>query len=517
MHTDTRPPGLREPQMVRNWYSFGGASSYCARELRSLRQVAVLLLALTFCAPSDIPAEEDWFSNGRELLADYSAEIRGSDGRLDVQQMIARLTELKVDVYFYLIWHRSTDWEDLATFLPAAREHGIDIWVYLVPPSESPPTTTRYSEPFRLDYLQWAEEIATLSLDHPNLTAFVIDDFYANRAFYTPAYAHRMRDRARSINPGMRFLPLMYYREMGREFVENYRSAIDGVVAAYPTNAQAVQDAWRLLNDRLDEPERWSISYPWQTRSETGYYGSVSRRMQVLQADRHEVLLQERDSYVGPTTAYHLKQLLIDGAVAWQQDVGGGDRLWQKHTIDVSAFLNNKSSVQLTFRVHDEKGVSNFGVDVELQDLSFQGLQPEPGASWQTDRLGPFELDFRPAYRGTGSFHLPLLVMIAANRSAFAKRNGEPASVERMRDKVQMAIAQMREGFAEGVVTYAMKKDVEDEVYLAITQLYQKAVRSVSADFDTDGDVDFEDFVAFARAFGRHIGRANVALSPEPG
>ena len=43
-----------------------------------------------------------------------------------------------------------------------------------------------YSEPFRLDYGRWAEEIARLSLQHTNLTGWVIDDFYANHAVFTP-------------------------------------------------------------------------------------------------------------------------------------------------------------------------------------------------------------------------------------------------------------------------------------------------------------------------------------------
>ena len=60
--------------------------------------------------------------------------------------------------------------------------------------------------------------------------------------------------------------------------------------------------------------------------------------------------------------------------------------------------------------------------------------------------------------------------MIAGVGSQFVKRNGEPASVERIRDKIQMAITQMRQGFAEGVVTYALLKDFRDEVFGAVWQ-----------------------------------------------
>jgi hypothetical protein len=83
---------------------------------------------------------------------------------VDGDALAARLKALGVKTYYWLIWHAPTDWEDLKLFLPKARQEGIEVWVYLVPPSESPPHTELYSEPFRLDYHRWAEEIARLSL-----------------------------------------------------------------------------------------------------------------------------------------------------------------------------------------------------------------------------------------------------------------------------------------------------------------------------------------------------------------
>ena len=35
----------------------------------------------------------------------------------------------------------------------------MEVWVYLAPPSESPPHTTLYSEPFRCDYRRWADGV----------------------------------------------------------------------------------------------------------------------------------------------------------------------------------------------------------------------------------------------------------------------------------------------------------------------------------------------------------------------
>ncbi|NTW38227.1 MAG: acyl-CoA dehydrogenase family protein, partial [Syntrophobacteraceae bacterium] len=68
------------------------------------------------------------------------------------------------------------------------------------------------------------EEIAKLSLVHPNLTAWVIDDFYANHDVFTPAAVKEMRDRARAIQPRLAFLPLMYFGELSRRYRDQFQS-----------------------------------------------------------------------------------------------------------------------------------------------------------------------------------------------------------------------------------------------------------------------------------------------------
>lgn len=448
------------------------------------------------------------------VLADYNAEVRGSDGRVDIPVLVRRLSELRVNTYFFLIWHRETDWEDLKLFLPAAQNAGIDTWVYLVPPSESPPIYgTRYSEPFRLDYIRWAEEIALLSLAHPNLKAFVIDDFWANRNVYTPAYVSTMRQTARAINPNLEFWPLMYYREMDLAFVTDYGDAIDGVVAAYPKTAQTVQQAWQLLNDQRDTPARWQISYPQRTRSAIGDAASLQRRFRVLpNAENYTLRLAQQDSYEGPTAGYHFKQLLIDDQIVWEEDVAGGEKAWQTVEIPLTPLVNQKSHITLTIRVYDRKRVSNFPVLVEIQEPVVQGLVAEE--NWQQTVEGRWTVNLEPAYQGTGRYRIPLIVMIAATRHQFVKRNGEPGTAERIRDKVKMALVQRRRGSCEGVVTYALPKVPNNEIFKTIRRLFLKASTSRSADFDGNGKIGFEDFLLFANAYGKIVGEYATIFAP---
>jgi hypothetical protein len=209
----------------------------------------------------------------------------------------------------------------LKLFLPKAAQAGIEVWVYLVPPSESPPKYgSQYSEPFRLDYRRWAEEIAELSLQHRNLTAWVIDDFYANRPFYTPAYLREMQRRSKGINPRLAFLPLMYFNEIAAKFAEDYREVIDGVVVAYLQDREEIERTWAVLNDADVVPPS-EFSYPSDTPSRAGAVGDSIR---AGAACRPPCALC--DDAIGLTAAYH-QATVVDGAVVWEQDGGWSGRM----------------------------------------------------------------------------------------------------------------------------------------------------------------------------------------------
>jgi hypothetical protein len=155
------------------------------------------------------------------------------DGRVDIQRLLSELVELKANTYHWLVWHRGTDWDDLQRFLPLARQKNILVWVCLVPPSESPPHTRNYSEPFKLDYQRWAVEIAKLSLREPNLVAWSVDDFTHNLGFFTPKYLGTTLSEARKINPNLAFVPCSYSPRVTPEFANKYRHLIDGILFPY--------------------------------------------------------------------------------------------------------------------------------------------------------------------------------------------------------------------------------------------------------------------------------------------
>lgn len=171
------------------------------------------------------------------MYGDYAGEIREkqprSDGirHVDTPRLIQKLKELKVNTYFYLIWHEQSDWDDLRKeFLPAAKQANIDIWVYLVPPSES---QNKRSEPYGTDYPAWFRAVGRLSREHANLKGIVMDDFNDNVQFFTPQYLKKMREAGAKENAKLKFYPQIYYPAVSHAFIEKIRPHVDGIVMTF--------------------------------------------------------------------------------------------------------------------------------------------------------------------------------------------------------------------------------------------------------------------------------------------
>jgi hypothetical protein len=165
--------------------------------------------------------------------ATYCSAPRKADGRVDVDKLVAELVDVGANTYSFCIHASATDWDDLKLILPKAREKGIRVWASVVPPSESPPRTKLYAEPFRLDYERWAVEFARLSLQETNLVAWSIDDFTHNLKFYTPTYLTNVLNASHRVNPKLAFVPCCYFPTITPKFVTNYCPLIDGILFPY--------------------------------------------------------------------------------------------------------------------------------------------------------------------------------------------------------------------------------------------------------------------------------------------
>lgn len=184
-------------------------------------------------------------------LGTYATPPRINNKNVDITKLITELKELNVNTYNWLIWQHTSDWEDLKLFLPEAAKHHIKVWVTVVPPSESKPKAKWNSEPFGMDYIKWAREIAKLSLQYKNLIAWSIDDFAHNLNTYTPEYLQQMLSAASNINAGLQFIPCLYYRQINESFANKYGALLSGILFPYRAESKGanLQDATAVKNE----------------------------------------------------------------------------------------------------------------------------------------------------------------------------------------------------------------------------------------------------------------------------
>lgn len=408
-------------------------------------------------------------------IGDYDAELRDGE-HVDSALMVERLTELGANTYMWLIWHSPNDWEDLHEFLPLAEEAGITVWVYLVPPSETAATHPQfpYSEPFRLDYVRWAEEIAKLSLEHANLVGYVIDDFWYNVSprWFTPESIRAMVDAGRAINPEIKFYPLMYFNQIGPRFVNMLGTVVDGVVAAYPPSREAIERALATLNGEFDVPAAGSIVYPWDSPSQPGDHGFVCQQARVTDAGGARLSFHFSDDFAGPTAGYHFMQVRVGEQVVWEEDVEGADD--GEVTLDLAEAVAGQHQVTVRLGIHDRRGVTNFGVTATFSDLRAEGLElAEMGdeAAWSEERQGDFVTALTPRILPEAEVHLPLILMPSGMRSEYTKRYREEATAERLAASYRMCLEFVAAGQTEGVVSYCLDKSAGNPDFEAVRQV----------------------------------------------
>ncbi|MCX5660648.1 MAG: hypothetical protein NTW19_13135 [Planctomycetota bacterium] len=389
--------------------------------------------------------------NLRDILGDFGSELRGENGRVMVDDMLVILGQLGVNTYLFHIWNAPTDWDDLQLFLPKAAEAGINVWVVVGPATTGSPDGIAAALPFKGDYPRWAEEIAKLSLNHPNLKAWAIDKF--STRYNTVLSADGVRDvqaRGRKINPKLRFLVVMGFGDMATwngavtpQFIEAFHDVVDGVIAVNPRHRDDIDQAWSALNDGPDALAN-EIRFPWERQSKSGDFAMGSRTLKVLPGAKHVLHFRERDTFDGPTEGYHFKQILVDDVVVWEQDVAGGDKEWANVDVDLSKAVEGKTSVTLAVRMYDKRGVGKFTVRWRLADLRAEGFEPgklDDTKEWKATKQGEFEIGFGGIPESSKRrFQLPLIVVTNA-------------------EAVAVPLQARLEGRCEGVVTNTSLQD----------------------------------------------------------
>ena len=342
----------------------------------------------------------------RFMLGDYNSPVyqrrNGKEtARIDAAATIAALKAAHVNTYAYLIYpDRSTDprvsqgqWDQLPAFADLAGQARIDVFVYLVPPTE---VAEKVYAPYHWDYSGWAAAIGRMASRHRSIKGIMLDDFggntFARKSLgfhFTPVYVAKMVTASRRDAPWLSFVPILYYHDMigTNAILSGYRTLIDGVVFPYfglsdgHTVAGNTVDASLSLSQGVDIAGLLKcrsgsacsqVTFPSRSNfSPVKDVATLEATMSPLPGQRRQVQFSLRDdSGLKGGGAYTVK-VLVDGQPAGSSRPTGTQ--WASGSVDVTALTADEKDVTVTLEIVRAHGVSNYSVLVD--DVSVTGMQ----------------------------------------------------------------------------------------------------------------------------------------------
>lgn len=182
-------------------------------------------------------------------IGTFGRPPRFANNRIDVRTLLAEVVDIGANTYHWQISTGENDFDDLKAFLPLAQQAGIKVWVTVMPPS-----LARTRPMYCINFERWAKDIATLSLQYPNLVAWSIDDFGHNPDFFSNYYMGLIIPAALNVNPKLAFIPCIYYGQSTPVFVKRFKPFIDGVL--FPFRNESVEANLQTTSTVVAEIEK---------------------------------------------------------------------------------------------------------------------------------------------------------------------------------------------------------------------------------------------------------------------
>jgi hypothetical protein len=420
------------------------------------------------------------------VYADYGSVVRETSARADgylhvnTPYLIQKLVSGNIKTYAFLVWNANgykTDWDDFRLeFLPAAQATGINVWLYLTPPTENSPPAAYM--PFADDYYSWMTAAAQLSLRYPVLKAVVIDDYNSNLGLFTPDYVHRITDAALDINTNFMFMVINYdlshgwasYTQMiSPAFMNNYGSYLGSVIFPYLHWGNRTTSDY---NDYSDAASQIAINndivggrlaqFAMRTSSgpSAGNYGAASLVLTnatgVFPDVPYPFQFRVSNWPTNPGLGNLVFELRVDGTLVWSKDQASFYGV-----VDITTNLQNwvksKSSPTVMVREYANNSVSTaVGSSWNL-----------PSGNWVRSETGAFV--GKTVYYPASTSNVPMVVMI------YDGGYSSPAwypSTNYVHDVNVIAQASVQAGQAVGIIQYSMDKTASSPQWPIIQQLY---------------------------------------------
>jgi hypothetical protein len=391
------------PRQPREWIWIAGAflALGLAIALLALAVVQRQLPPTSFSTPP--PASKSRPSSPTFLRGVYQSMIMrpGRDGisRIDSKATIAALAAAGVNTFAYLICPdpagnpavSQTQWQDLPEFANLAATSGIEVYVYLVPPTEA---AERAYLPFHWNYVGWASAIGRLAVTYPAIKGIVIDDFAQNTIaerrisfYFTPSYVARMTAAARVYAPRLVILPVLYYRDLvgPAAVLSRFRTVISGVVFPYsgaPLNwlrpANTV-DASQALSQGGDVAELVHcpaasgcslVAFAEDGSTNPGAAATAHAALSPLPGVPQALSVEAKDDRGLGGTGRHRVDVFVNGRLleSWTPAAGR-----TRHTFDLTRMTRGHHAVDVAMRIWRPSHVPA-GSSIMLSELALTGF-----------------------------------------------------------------------------------------------------------------------------------------------
>jgi hypothetical protein len=446
-------------------------------------KMAVESVRRFFSAMSQRKGDSTIMARGRTrwpVYADYDGDIgHGPD------DLAEKLKTLSATAYAYLITVGGID--RLKDFLPYAQRAGIQVWAYF----DQQPGVSDSPDSCR----KLAEELQGLATEHRALTALAMDDFSSGGyKLWTPELLRDMRERA----PSLEFYATGYFPDFIKTLSEfDYQGVLDGVIFAYKDleTVDALDHERPVTED--NEVEGWPrhISMTDQLRLVSGLvkpefdvlrmHMPVNTEGSVGMTRRAKVLTPEAAQLGWHYVAYERSDagdrlifvLLINGKTVFATDVTQDtvndragiidtsqekvldDRL--KEAIQEEA-IQGKGTVDIEFRLYRERD-NNVGVTLYVYGITTKGLELD-AEGWKQIVKGGGAADVK-----VRNYPWKCVSMVYTGTTGWHKKKATPSYIEAALKVAHDCVAR---GEADGVMTYCLPKDPDNNLFQLVRGLY---------------------------------------------
>lgn len=255
--------------------------------------------------------------------------------------------------YFWTIISQS-DYNQFLDFLNETDWSDMKVYAVIVTPTEGT------SQPYRHDFIAWARHFANLSLKHPQLIGYTIDDMGYDLAhpsnsekFFNLTYVYKMQDAKNAINPKLQFVAQIYNEMVNFTLDDfNYKFSL-------PSNTRSHKGEYLGITQSIEVPSEFNSS-------------SDTLRIKFKILDTPETMM---------ATGYHFKQLLVNGRVVWEDDIVGNEGNIVINE-DISQYVSAGNTSNITIRLYEKGEIWNYPTTIWVGEINTTLNGQEIDSNW---------------------------------------------------------------------------------------------------------------------------------------